>query len=69
MKKFLMAALAVFMMSGAAVAAEKAVVVENNVATTVSEKNVADQLIDLVKGYTKKINACKQSDIKKLSII
>ena len=61
MKKFLMAAIAVFMMSGSAMAAENAVVVENNV-TTIASENVVDKLINLVKGYTKKINAVKTLD-------
>ena len=61
MKKFLMAAIAVFMMSGSAMAAENAVVVENNV-TTIASENVVDKLINLVKGYTKKINAVKTID-------
>ena len=61
MKKFLMAAIAVFIMSGSAMAAENAVVVENNV-TTIASENVVDKLINLVKGYTKKINAVKTLD-------
>ena len=61
MKKFLMAAIAVFMMSGSAMAVENAVVVENNV-TTIASENVVDKLINLVKGYTKKINAVKTID-------
>ena len=56
-----MAAIAVFMMSGSAMAAENVVVVENNVTTTVSE-NAVDKLIALIKGYTKKINAVKTLD-------
>ena len=56
MKKFLMAAIAVFMMAGSAVAAENIVVVENNV-TTAATENVVDKLIALVKEYTKKVNA------------
>ena len=56
-----MAAIAVFMMSGSAMAAENAVVVENNV-TTIASENVVDKLINLVKGYTKKINAVKTLD-------
>ena len=56
MKKFLMAAIAVFMMAGSAVAADNIVVVENNV-TTVATENIVDKLIALVKEYTKKVNA------------
>lgn len=61
MKKFLMAAIAVFMMSGSAIAAENVVVVNNEVTTTVSE-NAADKLIALIKSYTNKINAIKTVD-------
>ena len=56
MKKFLMAAIAVFMMTGSAIAAENVVVVENNVTTTASD-NIADKLIALMKSYTSKANA------------
>jgi TolA-binding protein len=58
MKKFLMTAIAVFMMSGTAVATENVVVVNNN-ATTVQAGNVIDKLITLINGYTKKVNAVK----------
>ena len=51
-----MAAIAVFMMAGSAVAADNIVVVENNV-TTVATENIVDKLIALVKEYTKKVNA------------
>lgn len=61
MKKFLMAAIAVFMMSGSAIAAENVVVVNNEVTTIVSE-NAADKLIALIKSYTNKINAIKTVD-------
>ena len=53
-----MAAIAVFMMSGTAVATENVVVVNNN-ATTVQAGNVIDKLITLINGYTKKVNAVK----------
>ena len=53
-----MAAIAVFMMSGTAVATENVVVVNNN-ATTVQTGNVIDKLITLINGYTKKVNAVK----------
>ena len=53
-----MTAIAVFMMSGTAVATENVVVVNNN-ATTVQTGNVIDKLITLINGYTKKINAVK----------
>ena len=61
MKKFLMTAIAVFMMSGTTIAAENVVVVNNEVTTTVSE-NAADKLIALIKSYTNKINAAKTVD-------
>ena len=53
-----MTAIAVFMMSGTAVATENVVVVNNN-ATTVQAGNVIDKLITLINGYTKKVNAVK----------
>ena len=61
MKKFLMAAIAVFMMAGTAVATENHVEVKSDVAMT-QQENVADKLIALIKGYTKKINAAKTID-------
>ena len=61
MKKFLMVAIAVFMMSSSAMATENVVVVENNVTTTVSD-NAADKFIALIKAYTKKINAVETLD-------
>ena len=61
MKKFLMTAIAVFMMAGTAVATENVVVVNNN-ATTVQAGNVIDKLITLINGYTKKVNAVKTAD-------
>lgn len=53
-----MTAIAVFMMSGTAVATENVVVVNNN-ATTVQAGNVIDKLITLINGYIKKVNAVK----------
>jgi NAD-dependent DNA ligase len=61
MKKFLMAAIAVFMMAGTAVATENHVEVKSDVAMT-QQENVADKLIALIKDYTKKINAAKTID-------
>ena len=61
MKKFLMTAIAVFMMSGTAVATENVVVVNNN-ATTVQAGNVIDKFITIIDGYTKKVNAVKSID-------
>lgn len=58
MKKFLMAAIAVFMMAGTSVASENVAVVENNVTTTVSE-NAIDKVIAIMKGYVQKVNATK----------
>lgn len=57
----MMTAIAVFMMSGTAVATENVVVVNNN-ATTVQTGNVIDKLITLINGYTKKVNAVKTAD-------
>ena len=56
-----MAAIAVFMLSGTAVATENVVVVNNNV-TTVQSGNAIDKLISMVNGYTKKVNAVKTID-------
>ena len=61
MKKFLMAALAVFMMAGTAVATERIAVVENGVVTMASD-NIADKMIALVKEHTKKIDAAQTLD-------
>ena len=61
MKKFLMAALAVFMMAGTAVATERVAVVENGVVTMASD-NIADKLIALIKEHTKKIEATETLD-------
>ena len=61
MKKFLMTAIAVFMMAGTALATENHVEVKSDVAMT-QQENVADKLIALIKGYTKKINAAKTID-------
>ena len=58
MKKFLMVAIAVFMMAGTAVASESIVAVENSV-NTVADENVADKMIALIKDYTKKIEAAE----------
>ena len=58
MKKFLMVAIAVFMMAGTAVASESIVAVENSV-NTVADENVADKMIALIKNYTKKIEAAE----------
>ena len=56
-----MAAIAVFMMAGTALATENHVEVKSDVAMT-QQENVADKLIALIKGYTKKINAAKTID-------
>lgn len=58
MKKFLMAAIAVFMMAGTAIASESVAAVENSV-NTVAAENVADKMIALIKDYTKKIEAAE----------
>ena len=56
-----MAVIAVFMMAGTALATENHVEVKSDVAMT-QQENVADKLIALIKGYTKKINAAKTID-------
>ena len=61
MKKFLMAAIAVFMMAGTAVATES-VVVENNNVVTVQSGNVIDKMIAFVNGLTRKVNEIKTAD-------
>lgn len=53
-----MAAIALFMMVGTAVATENHVEVKSDVAMT-QQENVVDKLIALIKGYTKKVNAVK----------
>lgn len=60
MKKFLMVAIAAFMMAGTSVAAElNANVVVDNAVVSNQQQNVADKMIALLKNYTKKINATK----------
>ena len=61
MKKLLMVAIAVFVMSGTAVATVNVIVVNNNV-TTVQSGNAIDKFIALIKSYTKKVNATKTID-------
>lgn len=56
MKRFLMATIAVFMMAGAAVAAENTVVAESKSVAVVSD-NVAGKLAALIKEYTQKVKA------------
>ena len=58
MKKFLMAAIAVFMMSGTAVVAQDVVEVDNN-ATMVQEGDVVDRMVALLKNYAKKADAAE----------
>jgi protein TonB len=58
MKKFLMAAIAVFMMSGTAVVAQDVVEVDNN-ATMVQEGDVVDWMVALLKNYAKKADAAE----------
>lgn len=57
-----MAAIAVFMMSGAAVASEN-VVAEKSVVTAVANDNVADKLLALMKNYTTKANAATSMEV------
>lgn len=61
MKKFLMAAIALFMMAGTVGATENCVAVENCVATVVTD-NVADKLLSIIKSYTKKIEAATSKE-------
>ncbi|MBR4967408.1 MAG: hypothetical protein IKY19_04175 [Bacteroidaceae bacterium] len=58
MKKFLMTALAVCMMAGTAVATEKVVLTEVNVATMAND-NVLEKLVALIKDYTKQVEAAE----------
>ena len=64
MKKFLMAAIAVFMMAGTSVAAgfENSSVAENAVISNQQKQNVIDKMIVMIKGYTKKVNAVKSAE-------
>lgn len=61
MKRFLMAAIAVFVMTGTSFAAgsESYVVVDNTVVTNQQKQNVIDKMIVMIKGFTKKVNAVK----------
>ena len=61
MKRFLMAAIAVFVMSGTSFAAgsESYVVVDNSVVGNQQKQNVIDKMIVMIKGFTKKVNAVK----------
>ena len=61
MKRFLMAAIAVFVMTGTSFAAESEsyVVVDNTVVTNQQKQNVIDKMIVMIKGFTKKVNAVK----------
>ncbi len=61
MKKFLMAAIALFMMAGTVGATENCVAVENCVATVATD-NVADKLLSIIKSYTKKIEAATSKE-------
>lgn len=61
MKKFLMTAIAVLVLSGTAVATESVVMVNNNV-VTVQSGNVIDKMIAFVNGLTRKVNEIKTAD-------
>ena len=56
-----MAAIAVLMLTGTAVATESVMVVSNNV-TIVQSGNVIDKMIAFVNGLTKKVNEIKTAD-------
>ena len=56
-----MAAIALFMMAGTALATENVIEVKSGVTIT-QQENVVDRLIKLIEGYTKQINAAKTLD-------
>jgi type 1 fimbria pilin len=63
MKKILLAAVAVLMMTGASVAAEvKGNDSVNTVTVSVQKQNILDKTIALIEAYTKKIDAAKSRD-------
>ncbi|MBR4967409.1 MAG: hypothetical protein IKY19_04180 [Bacteroidaceae bacterium] len=61
MKKLLLTALAVLMMSGTVVATENFTIIENNITTSASE-NVMDKLLALIKDFTNRVNVAKTLD-------
>lgn len=63
MKKILLAAVAVLMMTGTSVAAEvKGNDPVNTVTVSVQKQNILDKTIALIEAYTKKIDAAKSRD-------
>jgi hypothetical protein len=63
MKKILLAAVAVLMMTGTSVAAEvKGNDSVNTVTVSVQKQNILDKTIALIEAYTKKIDAAKSLD-------
>lgn len=63
MKKILLAAVAVLMMTGTSVAAEvKGNDPVNTVTVSVQKQNILDKAIALIEAYTKKIDAAKSRD-------
>ena len=61
MKKILLTALAVLMMSGTVVATENVTIIENNITTSASE-NVMDKFLALIKDFTNRVNVAKTLD-------
>lgn len=70
MRKFLLAAVAVFMMAGNSFAAElKESSSVQNLAISVDEENAMDKLIAIINGYTKKIKAVKsKNELKSIAV-
>ena len=63
MKRFLMAAIAAFVLTGTSFAAKFESNFEvNNTVVNKQQQNVIDKMIALVKGFTKKVNAVKSID-------
>ena len=63
MKKFLLAAVAVFLMAGNSFAAEAEGAPAMQVsAISVNEENVIDKFVALINSYTKKVKAAKDQD-------
>ena len=70
MRKFLLAAVAVFMMASNTFAAEmKGIYTVLNSAISVDEENAMDKFIAIINGYTKKIKAAKsKKELKSIAV-
>lgn len=70
MRKFLLAAVAVFMMASNSFAAEmKGTYTVLNSAISVDEENAMDKFIAIINGYTKKIKAIKsKKELKSIAV-